>query len=1693
MHARHTSSQEAGRAHAIRFAIAAALLAALASPAPVAATIGAAPDSATVVQGGTGPLIQLAISGADNPLQVPVDLVIAGLPPGVTTVPSPVTATFPSPVTGSASFRFDIAPGTAPGVYPVTVAGPGGFMIGSVPVTLTVPTPAVSVAPGAVTVEAGETSPGLTVSVTNVTDQTLSFAPTLPGPLAGNTTVQPSPVAVTVPNGPTTGAATFSLATSPATPPGSYTIPFLDPVSGLGFAVGLQVSAAPMTPVLTASPAEVSVGPAALGPPVTLTLEDAPAGSYPLSVALPGALAGNATVEPAVPTIVVPADGVAASTVLRVRTGAASPPGLYTLGVSQAGLGVATDFALRVQGAEGAASIAPAAIALAPGQTSGPLSLRVSASNLGGRTLEFRPQGAPGLQVEPATVRVQIPPGGAPAEADFRVTATAGAAPGAVRLLLAEPAFGLAAAMTVTVQPPRAAISVTPARVTLAPGGTSDSVTLRVADSNLGGRRLRFRLADPGAAPGLSLVPAEVSVTVPPGGGPASVPLRVAASSAAAPGFYALTLAEVQLPELRTTLTAEVERPVTLERLEPRALAQGTVDARLRLVGSGFQPGATVVSSGSPRVTVREVRVLSPTLAEASVSVHRDAPVGAYPLDLVNPDGSRSVTPALLAVIDRGALTAPVGVETVAVVHPAPGAAVAIDDAVYPRGLIATTGTGTLVGSWRLDGVPFDRFVVQARGGEPAAVDSRLPIPRSALGRHRLELAVESPVELVGEPVELLQVVGRASRLTLHAPAPGAVGRGSGLLFRWSAVPGAVGYQVEILGRAGRPPLLYRVPAAEWRPRERDLEAVGTGLRRWRVRPLLAGGVEGEASAARRFVVVPESLEPALHPVRREADGALRLAWEDAGPGVLYRVEVWGKDEESPLHVALTAETGYRLPEASWSRRARSWRLVVLGPGGVVLGASERTPLPAGASGAGVPFGGRGDRRIVFAAQTASTGSGTTDSAAAEAATVAVETRSPAPGVEVVTAYPRIEASWSSPVAAGTVSLLLDDTDVTLVAAVGPSSLTYESLLPLAPGEHRVEVWLGGTRTGWTFSVAESASGGAGATPPPAEPAEGADAPAWLVAEGATGASDAGVAYDLGAATGTGEAVGATGGWADWQLAAEGTLTRLSADDLEADESSGSALLSGQVDYRSGDGDGSGMESGGSSFAKGTGDVGVTETFEGASPDQESRSWVLGGGLRRRRSRQEVSLGYASPDFLFGSELLSDGLPQGGGQATAGFGPASLSYYRTFDPDFGGSLSGAFGPSLDLEAGALTVGDGSGRFQLRAVGLETDEDGDGFAPGGEGSVVGVFTSLTLTSALSLILEGARGDFTPASGSLDSERAGNAFRLGATGLRGPLSWGVSLRYSEAGFVNPAARGLTAGVIADRAGADLTLTRNFAGGATLGVELRHLRGGTDSGLDSSDARQDGGVVRYSTRLGPAVRLSLAGNYMSTRGGGDDELGLPDSDRTDRGAQVALTESWGGVSFSQTVTWQQGEDAADPARDQEVLNTSLSANATVSPAFSLFGQLDGLRNESGGPFGGVTETLLASLQPTWTLAALGLTVQPYAAYNRLENDLADGATESESYRLLISWTPPRLGRYLGFQASADWSRTSVPGLPDPDFAARYTASLTLRWNGSGRSGAGAAAGPEHALLPQPLAGGGIAGSGLRQYPSFQRSGLR
>src|SRR4029077_9155337 len=109
-----------------------------------------------------------------------------------------------------------------------------------------------------------------------------------------------------------------------------------------------------------------------------------------------------------------------------------------------------------------------------------------------------------------------------------------------------------------------------------------------------------------------------------------------------------------------------------------------------------FENGA-MVSTSSGGITIENVLVISPSIADVTLSVRDDAPVGAAALTLRNPDGGAAT--GTLLVYPFGCIAAPLGVTNAAIVFPPAGTMIAPQQNVYPRALLSTTGTGTIVGA----------------------------------------------------------------------------------------------------------------------------------------------------------------------------------------------------------------------------------------------------------------------------------------------------------------------------------------------------------------------------------------------------------------------------------------------------------------------------------------------------------------------------------------------------------------------------------------------------------------------------------------------------------------------------------------------------------------------------------------------------------------------------------------------------------------------------------------------------------------------------------------------------------------------------------------------------------------------------------------------------------------------------------
>ena len=578
------------------------------------------------------------------------------------------------------------------------------------------------------------------------------------------------------------------------------------------------------------------------------------------------------------------------------------------------------------------------------------------------------------------------------------------------------------------------------------------------------------------------------------------------------------------------------------------------------------------------------------------------------------------------------------------------------------------------------------------------------------------------------------------------------------------------------------------------------------------------------------------------------------------------------------------------------------------------------------------------------------------------------------------------------------VAMFVDETDVTAVATIDAAAIAYDSLLPLAAGSHVVRLSLAGDVTTWTFDVE-------------LPPAEAQVQPPSLQK--------------------------------DWAVTPIGTITVINGDQPgQPDDVRGQ--VSAQSDIASA-----------SSTVKGTGDVSVKHGLNDPhETKQESRNWLtdfLGGN---GKYAGEAKIGYAAPDFTDQSELLATGVARGGVEGRIHLANSVIaSGYETFTNAPAGVVAGNFGPKQTIRAAALQSAPND-KWDFRLVGFNVEDEAGPTSAGGTGKAYGIFGKYVFDPKLTTILEVSHGSFDANVPTPAETRSGNAFRLDFAGVAGTLSYVLNLRRTDAGFVNPANRGFTPGGVPDRTGGNLSITKVIKT-TSISVQLRTLRDGNSSGAVLPRNRENGGTLAIATAIGQNATLALGGNWTGDHGSGNPNVGLPDLDRTQSGANGTVSEAFGLFNLSQNVTVQKLKDKINPISDQTTTAGTLTFGGMPVTNVNFAAVLSGTRTDGSAQVGN-TDQLLVSLQPGFTMPGYGLMIQPRANYNRSTNSLTDIESRSEQYQLLVTWAPARLVNLMSFQVSADASRNSTSVQTTPSkFVHQYVGTLSLKW-GAGHGAA-------------------------------------
>ena len=212
-------------------------------------------------------------------------------------------------------------------------------------------------------------------------------------------------------------------------------------------------------------------------------------------------------------------------------------------------------------------------------------------------------------------------------------------------------------------------------------------------------------------------------------------------------------------------------------------------------------------------------------------------------------------------------------------------------------------------------------------------------------------------------------------------------------------------------------------------------------------------------------------------------------------------------------------------------------------------------------------------------------------------------------------------------------------------------------------------------------------------------------------------------------------------------------------------------------------------------FFKSTADASWRHDFQ--SPYltvNESRSWLLSGGIRGEQISLDAQAGYGAAEILAGSQFLSTGLTRGAGQLRAQTPIGEFGAYASFDDRIPGLGSATGAGDVRVQAASYALPLPSKNFTVRILGLWSDNDPSSYAPASSGRVLGALGTFHFSPAFSLYVEAARSSQTPVG---STSTRGNAFRLGFSGTAAGLTYALNLRRVDGTFGNPANPGYNAG--------------------------------------------------------------------------------------------------------------------------------------------------------------------------------------------------------------------------------------------------------------------------------------------------------
>ncbi len=1127
--------------------------------------------------------------------------------------------------------------------------------------------------------------------------------------------------------------------------------------------------------------------------------------------------------------------------------------------------------------------------------------------------------------------------------------------------------------------------------------------------------------------------------------GPTQLTASILATDIAAPGTLAITIFNpvIGVPGggfTSGTVALVVTGPPTLTSVTPGVTSPGTAQVRLTLMGTNFKPGATVVispplsdvSTSTANVQATDISVdgvirASDRLLYALVSVSNAATLGLRAVDVVNPGGSNTGTGALigtskpLRIAAGNSLGAPLNVTTIAITNPRDGLVISQGDECLPQGALAGTGSGVVIGAWVWDGNITEQFTAVLAGGQSVTVTGGRTLPTSLLGVHTVELRILSPNPLASRPITVVVNPGEFSLERLLAPAWGArVSPEEPPQLRWAPVPGIAKYEVGFSSEPYLPSVKqwYEATTNEWNVPLEVWRLLSDGPIYWTVRSREMTGQWRRPLPMRLLWRFPATAlaAPAARP-GTSPQGDPVLQWTGIQGQYFYRITV-SADRQGlrVLRRYLTARPQLDLRALRGQLRPAEtyyWVVEALDPEGrtiltgpvqsfvVAASPSSRRLRPAQAP------------RLVLASYREvedSPNPGPTSSPTKEITSIA--RRSPVP--DTITSDPKapMVAEFSSPPNAFDLSVQVDGTDVTSLAEIAETKLTYTPATPLSDGTHEVVLTLGNDSSAWKFVVKAAAA-------KPVVSKNDAEGPQR--GEGGKGTPKI---------------------QSQTQVAMNTQWMSGPAADTNA------SSVAQQFSFKQGPWT---FQFNGS---------GLVNSVLGPADLQSSHglasNYIFQGGYQRGAWGFGLRFGMVAPSLYQDSQFVTTAVPRQAVEASFRGPFGNLRFYaNTLDAPQGGGFGFGFhqalrGASWDLPLPPklaalrlmwLSTRDDSPVLTLGTNLLGSTSLSNNVATPGGGDLYGALLRIHLGEKWLWTSEYAWGynDIDISGGT--AHLFGRAWRSVVAGASGPATVTLSFLETSPNFATPANPNLTPGSTPDRRGPSATVVLNTRAGVFSVSETWLESNFNEANLAAQE--MNALVESWSKRIHQFTTIVVSAHQTRTTTGDvppaieampiEQRLAY-EADQRDRGAGVTVTRQIG-KTMSLTGGILRDWFHNDLLPSASAITTSLTTSAVwvVRPYFQFTANVASNWVSGEKSTMGTTRNLSAYLQPTWSWKHTGLQVQPILSLNHTQTLLGTGLLTNsllaQQYGGRVSWHMPGELKFSTLTFEGDYADTKNP----------------------------------------------------------------